>query len=155
MEGLLAGLEASGVAGEMRRSVWLYPLANVVHVTGLMLFFASVAAMDIVAMRERSVSAIRSFVARVRPLAVLFLLVQIGTGVMLFLPEAGHIAVNPVFQVKVLAILLALGNVVWLERMLRGASLGAVPTLQMRLAAGVSLLLWLGVAALGRLIAYF
>ncbi len=155
MEGALAAVEASVLAQTIRRSVWLYPLANVLHVLGVMGFFAVVAAMDVKAVRGRQTADVRAFIIRMRPLAIALLVAQIVTGVMLFLPEASHIAHNIAFQVKLAAILLALLNVVAFETAFRRTSLLAAPTAIVKFAAVASLVLWLAVAALGRLIAYF
>lgn len=154
MEGILAAVEASAFGATMRRSVWLFPVANVLHVLGAMVFFALVAAMDFVVLR-RTVARARLVISRLRPLAFVGLLVQIATGIMLFAPEASHIGINPAFQLKLVAIVLALINVAVLEMILRSAAADrATPNLA-RSAAVASLLVWLAVAALGRLIAYF
>lgn len=154
MEGILAAVEASAFGATMRRSVWLFPVANVLHVLGAMVFFALVAAMDVVVLR-RTVARARVVISRLRPIAFAGLLVQIVTGIMLFAPEASHIGVNPAFQLKLVAIVLALVNVAVLEMILRSAAADrATPNLA-RSAAAASLLFWLSVAALGRLIAYF
>jgi hypothetical protein len=153
VEAALVAVEASEIAQTMRRSVWLYPLANVLHVLAAMAFFAAVAAMDAKVLRSASTVEARACIARLRPVAVAMLGVQIVTGVMLFLPEATHVAANPVFQIKLVAILVALANVALLEFALRPSPSAAPAT--GRAAAVASLVLWLGVAALGRLIAYF
>ena len=155
VEGALAAIEASAFAQTIRRSIWLYPVANVLHVLGVMSFFAAVAAMDVKAVRGSSTAAVRAFITRIRPLAITLLVVQSMTGIMLFLPEASHIAHNPAFQAKLATILLALLNVLALEIALGRASLVAAPPVAIRLAAVTSLALWLAVAAFGRLIAYF
>jgi hypothetical protein len=77
-----------------------------------------------------------------------------ASGVMLLAPEASHIWMNPVFTIKLVAIVTGLANVVALEIYLRQQGLQAVTT-GLRATAAVSLGLWLSVAALGRLIAYF
>jgi hypothetical protein len=155
VEGALAAIEASAFAQAMRRSVWLYPITNVLHVLGVMSFFAAVAAMDVKAARGSSTAGVRAFIIRIRPVAIALLLVQTMTGIMLFLPEASHIAHNAAFQTKLAAILLALLNVVALEAALGRTSPVAAPPAAVRLSAITSLALWLAVAALGRLIAYF
>jgi len=155
MEAILAALEASEPAQALRRSVWLYPAANVLHVLGLMGFFAVVAAMDVKALRTSSASDLRGFIRRLRPAAIAFFLVQVATGLMLFLPEAAHVAHNTVFLAKLGLIGLALANVGLLEAGLaRAHEVGDLPS-GVRAAAAASLLLWLAVAAFGRLIAYF
>jgi hypothetical protein len=155
MEGALAAIEASGFAQTMRRSVWLYPVANVLHVLLAMAFFAAVAAMDVKAIRALSAAEVRPFIARLRPVAITLLAAQTMTGIMLFLPEASHIAHNAAFQAKLATILLALLNVLALEAALARPPPVAKPPAMLRLAALASLVLWLAVAALGRLIAYF
>ena len=154
MEGALLSLQASDFAAAMRSSQWLYPLANVVHILSLLVFFAAVAAMDVRALKASTVAEARAFVGRVRPVAIVAFLVQVATGVMLLAPEASHIAMNPVFRIKLGAIAVGLLNVGLLEGMLRGRDREGVTT-GMRTAAGASLLVWLTAAALGRLIAYF
>lgn len=154
MDGILVAVEASAFGATMRRSVWLFPVANVLHVLGAMVFFALVAAMDFVVFRRTAARA-RVVISRLRPLAFAGLLVQVATGIMLFAPEASHIGMNPAFQLKLVAIMLALVNVAVLEIILRPAAADRPAPHLARSAAAASLVLWLGVAALGRLIAYF
>jgi hypothetical protein len=144
MDGLWLALQESGFGDIVRRSPLLYPAANVLHVLGVMGFFAIVAAMDMAILRDRGAEA----VARLRSYAILLLLLVAATGLVLFTPEAVAVAANPAFQAKLVLILLALANVIanhWALRRSGGLA---------RLTAGLSLLAWLAVAALGRLIAY-
>jgi hypothetical protein len=152
MEALLLALQESGLAEAMRRSVFLYPLANVLHVLGALTFFAAVAAMDVRVLSHSALAGTRAFIARVRPVAIAGLAVQATTGLMLLSPEATHIGHNPVFRLKLLAILLGLANVLVLETAIRRAK-GISATA--RASAVASLALWLSTAAAGRLIAYF
>jgi hypothetical protein len=91
--------------------------------------------------------------------AMLGLLLMAITGSVLFTAEASHVAMNPVFQIK--AALIALGV---LNALLVGRALDAVlddaPAFvplpaRIRLSALISLVIWISVAACGRLIAYF
>jgi hypothetical protein len=156
VEALLAALEASDLAATMRRSVWLYPAANVLHVLGLMGFFAAVAAMDVAAFRADGAAALRRRVAALRPVALAFFALQVATGVLLFLPEATHIWHNAAFLLKLAAIAFAFANVALFEIALGRASPEAFAGVPggVRAAAVASLALWLAVATLGRLIAY-
>jgi hypothetical protein len=152
MEALLAALQASALAAAMRNSVFFYPLANVLHILGALTFFAAVAAMDVRLLSHSSLSGTRAFIAKVRPVAIAGLAVQLATGLMLLAPEATHIGHNPAFQVKVAAILLGLLNVAILEITIRRAE---IVTATARASAVASLGFWLATAAAGRLIAYF
>jgi hypothetical protein len=152
METLLAALQGSALAEAMRTSVFLYPLANVLHVLGALSFFAAVAAMDVRVLSHAPLPGTRAFINRVRPFAVAGLAVQLITGTMLLAPEATHIGHNPAFQFKVAAILLGLLNVAVLEIVIRRAE---IVTAAGRASAMASLGFWLATAAAGRLIAYF
>lgn len=152
MEALLAALQASALADAMRNSTFLYPLANVLHVLGALTFFAAVAAMDVRVLTHAQPGGTRAFIGRVRPVAIAGLAVQLVTGLMLLAPEATHIGHNPAFQVKAVAILLGLLNVLVLEIVIRRAD---IVTAAARASAVASLGLWLATAAAGRLIAYF
>ncbi len=152
MEALLADLQASGLADTMRNSVFLYPLANVLHVLGALCFFAAVAAMDVRVLGHGPVAGTRAFISRLRPAALAGLAVQLVTGVMLLAPEATHIGHNPAFRIKLVAILLGLLNVALLEILLRRSEIVSGAG---RASAAASLAFWLATAAAGRLIAYF
>jgi hypothetical protein len=148
MDWLWLALQESWFGDLARRSALLYPAANILHVLGVMGFFALVAVMDLALLGALKPVAPRQLVARLRPIALgLFLLVA-ATGLVLLAPEAAAIAGNPAFLAKGALLLLALANVIANTLALRRSEAAA------RLTAGLSLLLWLGVAALGRLIAY-
>ena len=150
METFWLTLQDSGYGLFIRDSVFFYPAANVLHVLGVMGFFGLVAAM-VLALLGAGTRPARQVIARLRPYAVGLLVLIAATGSVLFVAEAVAIAANPAFQLKVVLILLALANVVGNELVLRSRGDGSGLA---RLTAGVSLAAWLGVAALGRLIAY-
>ena len=155
MQEFLVAIEASNAGGAIRTSIWLYPVANVLHVLCTMSFFAAVAAMDVKVWRAATTAEIRSFIRCVRPYAIVFFALQSVSGLTLFLPEASHTGHNAAFQLKLVAILLALANVAALESVLGRTTASAVPSPGLRASAAASLALWLTVATFGRLIAYF
>jgi len=78
---------------------------------------------------------------------------------MLFSAEAGHLALNPVFQLKLTLIAAGGVNIALYEFMARPEVQRLAPGIPMparaRLAGLLSLLIWIAVAACGRSIAYF
>jgi hypothetical protein len=148
MDWLWLALQESWFGGLVRRSALLYPAANILHVTGVMGFFALVAAMDLALLGALKPLAPRALIAKLRPLAFALFLLVAATGLVLLAPEAVAIAGNPAFLAKGALLLLALANVIANGWALRRSEAAA------RLTAGLSLGLWLGVAAMGRLIAY-
>ena len=150
MDAFWLALQESGYGGFVRNSVFFYPAANILHVLSVISFFGLVATMDLALLGVGQTPA-KQVIRRLRPIALALLLLIAATGSVLFVAEAVAIAANPVFQLKVVLILLALANVVGNELVLRSRGGGAGLA---RLTAMLSLLAWLGVAALGRLIAY-
>lgn len=156
---VLVALEASGVGQVIRQSVWMYPAANTLHVVGLALLAGAVAVMDLRILGAFSATRPVEVIVPARRAAIAGLCLMTATGLVLFTAEASHVALNPVFQVKMALVALAVLNALLLGRFARddleriGAEV-ALPA-RMRAAAAVSLGLWLAVAACGRLIAYF
>lgn len=156
---VLIALEQSALGMAIRQSVWIYPAANVLHILALTVLAASVAVMDlrlVGAFRETVPAAV---IVPARRMAMLALTIMVLTGLVLFAAEASHVAMNPVFQVKMGLIALAVLNALIVQRtlpavLLKTPAMTPLP-LRFRLAAVVSLVLWFCVAAAGRLIAYF
>jgi hypothetical protein len=151
VEDLLARLQESDYAALVRQSVVLYPLANVTHVLAALVLFAGVAAMDLRLLGVFKGVPPQVLIARLRPVAAVALAVIVVTGLTLFAPEAAAIGRNTAFRLKLVAIVVALANVWVNARALRRDGEGAP---LVRVTAGLSLALWLTVAAAGRLIAY-
>ncbi len=155
--GWAAALEASGLGVLMRESAVLYPLANIAHILGLVLFAGSILLLDLRLLGSaRSLPALA--VARaLTPLMLFGLAVQIASGVLLFSADARPLWNNPVMQVKAALIVLGLANALvfralWNRRLADwDASAPAIARAQ----AGLSLLTWLGVAICGRFAGYF
>jgi hypothetical protein len=94
-----------------------------------------------------------------RRAAVLGLVLMAITGSVLFMAEASHVAMNPVFQIKAALIALGVLNALLVGRALDAAlneakAFEPLPA-RIRLSAVLSLTIWISVAACGRLIAYF
>jgi hypothetical protein len=152
-----AALEASGLGVLMRESAVLYPLANISHILGLVLFVGSILLLDL-----RLVGFARSLPAQavaraLTPIMLTGFAIQIASGVLLFSADARPLWANPVMQVK--AVLIAFGLVNALTfRALWNRRLGdwdATASGIARTQAGFSLLTWLGVAVCGRFAGYF
>ena len=155
---LLVALEQSPIGFGIRQSVWIYPAANVAHVLALTVLAGAVAVMDlrlIGAFRETLPGAV---IAPARRVAVLALFAMVLTGLVLFTAEASHVAMNPVFQIKMALVALGVLIALIMQRSLP-AVLAKTPAmtplpLRFRIAGVLSLTIWLLVAGSGRLIAY-
>lgn len=149
-------LEHSGFAAAIRASTWIYPAANVLHVVGIALLFGSVAVFDLrllgITWSGRPAETARLAL----PLARAGIAIALPTGFLLFSTEASAYVVNPVFQAKFAAIVIAILNLAAFHagsfRRIAGWA-GQVPATA-RLAAGISVLAWLAAVVCGRFAAY-
>jgi hypothetical protein len=155
----LQALEQSVLGATIRQATWIYPLANIGHVLAVIVFAGVIAVMDVRLAGAFQATAPRVVVGMARRIAVVAFAFIALTGSIMFIAEASHLALNRVFQIKVLLIVLGLLNVIafqlafgnTIEKLPGGAPLpGAV-----RYSAFASLGIWLLVAACGRSIAYF
>jgi hypothetical protein len=156
---IFVALEHSPFAAAIRQSVWIYPTANVGHIVALVVFAGAIAVMDLRLIGVFAATVPGRIIAGARRVALAALGVLAVTGFVLFSAEASHLAVNPVFQLKMAFVAAALVNVVIyafgakraVERLAPGVPMPAAA----RTAGLVSLAVWVLVAACGRSIAYF
>ena len=156
---ILTTLEQSAFGAAIRQSTWAYPAANVGHIVSLTLLAGSVAIMDARLLGAFAATSPASIVRPARRMAIGALGLMAMSGFVLFTAEASHVALNPVFQTKMALIILGVLN----AGLVGGALSKALEVIgphqplpgRVRLAAGLSMLIWISVAACGRLIAYF
>lgn len=156
---ILQALEGSAFAAAIRQSPWAYMTANVGHILSLAIFAGAIAVMDTRMAGALRATAPGEVLRLARRFALLGFAGLVVTGFVLFAAEASHVALNRVFQIKVALILLALANVIYFEvalapKVRKIKPLKPLPD-QVRYSGIASLVLWLSVAACGRLIAYF
>jgi len=147
------------VAVAIREGDTLFPWIECLHVLALTLVIGSIAIVDLrlvgLASRERSVAEITALALPITWSA--FVLAAI-TGGLLFASNASVYAGNRYFQVKVLLILLAGLNMGLYHLLSRGRTAkwrtsGQTPR-SARVAGGLSLILWISIAACGRWIGF-
>jgi hypothetical protein len=153
---VLTMLDTSAVAGVMRGSTWLYPTVEVVHIVGFSVLVGSVAMFDLRVLGAGRAVAVQAAGRLLLPWSALSLLAIVPAGLLLFSAHANELAVNRVFQLKLMLIALAGLNAL-------GFHLGVYrtaatwPTTAPALAqlhAAASLGLWIGVIGCGRFLAY-
>ena len=155
----LQALEQSAFASAIRQSVWAYMGANTGHIIALTVFAAAVSIMDLRLLGAFAASPPAAILRPARRVAILALALMAATGFVLFAAEATHVAGNRVFQIKAVLIALGFANALLVARAL-GSALDETPAFKqlparVRVAAALSLAIWVSVAACGRLIAYF
>jgi uncharacterized membrane protein len=152
-------LEHTSIGTAVRESLWLFPVIETVHIFGIISLVGSTSILDLRLMgltfREEPVSKLAQ---RFLPWAWVGFVVQVVTGVLMFSSEATKMYGNLAFRIKMLLILTAGINAFVFDR-LAYQSVGKwdndpVAPLSARIAGLLSILLWFGIVAAGRWIAY-
>jgi hypothetical protein len=151
-----AWLEASALGEWMRASALAYPVANVIHLFGLVLLVGPIALLDVRLLgfaREFDLSAASRVLTRV---AVAGFILLAAAGFLMFAADAKPLAAHTLMQAKLVLILTGLLNALvfrqlWRSRLTLWDS--NPPTLG-RVQALASIAIWTSVATLGRWIAY-
>lgn len=155
---IFVALEASALGAAIRQSTWIYMAANVGHIVSLVVFAGAVAIMDVRMTGALAATSPGHVLTMARRFAIAAFVGLLITGATLFTAEASHVIANPVFQIKLTLIALALINIAWFE-FFTTPKVKLLPPLvplppAARMAGFVSIGLWIAVAAAGRTIAY-
>jgi hypothetical protein len=156
--GLLGALEQSALAAAMRHSLWLYPIVEIVHIAGLAVLVGAAVLFDLRLLGFAVSTSIRALDRSLLPWAWIALLAVVPSGVAMFSAHATEFADNPALRVKFLLLAAAGLNAIGFHR-------GVYRTVTTwdqhqptppaaKVAALLSLVIWLGVISCGRLIAY-
>lgn len=153
LDGWLAALEAAPIAEWMRLSSWAYPAVNSLHVIGIALLFGAIVPLDLRLIGWRGGETQLLPLSRLLlPCSVAGFVLAAGSGALLFTTDARQYTASTVFQIKLALIGAALLNALILHSVDWRA--GSVRPARLRLAATLSILLWVGVIGFGRWIAY-
>lgn len=157
-EGALGAIEASGLARAMREALWLYPSVEIVHIFGLAILVGSIAMFDLRVLGVARALPVRALARFLLPWTLGSLVLIVPTGLAMFATHAGDFIGNPAFVTKMSLLLAAGANAaIFHAGVFQGVAawdLGVGAPLLARLQALLSLALWIGVIACGRLIAY-
>lgn len=151
-------LEASPVATAVRDSLYLYPALETLHIWGFVVLVGAVAMFDLRVLGLSRRIPVDDLGRHLLPWSVGALIVIVPTGVLMFMSDAGDMAANRAFAVKLGLIFLAGCNAAVFHmgalRTVGHWRTGVAAPPMARLHAAMSLGLWLSVIVCGRLIAY-
>ena len=152
---LAEAVGASGFGQWASMSPTAYPLANVVHLLGLVMLVGGIGLLDLRLAGAFRAIPVAPLSRALTPIAIAGLVLMIPSGATMFAADTA-VAESNVFQLKLVLIALALANAVafrflWRQRL---ADWDAAPPTAGRLMAAGSIGLWLAVGACGRMIAY-
>jgi hypothetical protein len=152
------GLQDTWFATGLRDSLWLFPILYTLHIFGVVILVASTSALDLrmlgLVMRDEPVS---DLAALLLPWAKVGFVSQIVTGALLFIAQAADMWHNIAFLIKIALVLLAGLNVLVFHmtayKNVRQWPQDSTPATA-RFSAIFSLVCWVGIVAMSRLIAF-
>jgi hypothetical protein len=152
-------LETSALAAAMREWLWLYPIVEIVHIAGIVLLAGGAAMFDLRLLGVSRDLPVAALSRHLLPWARAGLAVVAVTGAMMFAAHATEFGGSTVFRLKLGLIAAACLNAAVFHRVpfrsVKAWDVTAPAPGAARAAALVSLALWIGVIACGRLLAYF
>jgi hypothetical protein len=154
----LVWLEGSAVAVAMRQWLWLYPVVEIVHIIGFVILVGAAAMFDLRLLGFSRQLRVTDMARHLLRWARVSLLMVVPSGFLMFIAHATEMAENPAFRLKLLLIAMAGLNAALFHKgpfqsVTTWNQNVAIPAAA-KVAAVLSLVLWVGVIACGRLLAY-
>ena len=151
---VLGALENLPMIAALRGSYLAYPLVNALHIIGVALLFGAIVPLDLrLAGWRRQTAGVDPLSRLLLPVAIFGFLLAASAGFLLFATDARAYATSPLFQAKIALIAIALLNAFALRRV--DWRQPGLPKRRVMLAGAASIMLWLSVIILGRLVGYF
>lgn len=153
------GLQASDLSRSLRASLWLYPMVNAGHVIGVGLLFGAIVPLDLRLLGLWRALAVAPLARVLIPTAAAGLLLAAANGALMFASRPLDYIGEPLFGLKLGLIALALANALalraasWTRGWRETAAGGRAPRAA-RWAAALSIVIWLAVIVVGRLLGY-
>jgi len=160
IEQALVSVENLPVVSALRNSKYMYPLVNAGHILGVSLLVGSIVPLDLRLIGVWRSYPVMVFVDVLRITAAIGLVLAIVCGVLLFATAAADYARSPLFQAKIALVLLGVLNAWALGRVIKRQDIRGLPMESpmpgtLRVGGLLSLVVWVSVLVLGRLLGYF
>jgi hypothetical protein len=154
----LGAIEASAFARAMREWLWLYPIVEIVHIIGIAVLVGAVLLFDLRILGLNRRIPVDLLARHLLPVALLALVLIVPSGLAMFTAHASELIDQRMFLIKMLLLFAAGHNAVFFHlapyRSVAIWNTDVPAPLSARLSALVSIAIWIGVIACGRLLAY-
>lgn len=155
---ILKGLEDSSWAVTLRQSAWLYPIVEIVHISGIALLVGPAFMFDLRLLGFSKNIPVTELGQHLLPWSRRSLFLIVPSGLLLFITNAYALWYNPVFRIKMLLLVIAGINALCFHyftfRAIIASNEGSGTPTAAKVSAGISIIAWLTLIACGRLLAY-
>lgn len=142
----------------LSRSFYSFPTVEVIHVVTYGTFFGGMMMLDFRLLGLGRFISSQQTMRYILNVVLIAFALAVTSGIVFFFVTPWEYPVNPIFQYKMLLIILAGINALWMHKYLLADiqqwDMNVLPPLKVRVSAFISICLWVGVVACGRLIAY-
>ncbi len=146
----LTAIEAWPLSDAIRRSIWAYPALETIHIASFATVFGSLMVLELRVFGAATAIPLSPLARLAVPVALTAFAIAAAAGLLMLISSATDTVMNRAFQIKVGLIVLAGVNAWWFHRRDSLVLHDGVAKTQSLL----SIMLWVGVIACGRLIAY-
>ncbi len=149
-------MQQSELSQLLRNSFWLYPLINTAHIFGFALLIGSIIPFDLKLLGLWPSVSLNVFIKILRPVAISGVVLAIIFGLLLFITRPVDYLQSNIFILKIGLLFLALLNILCLSfcNAWQQALNNNVSSNRIKIQAFLSLILWIAILILGRLIGY-
>jgi len=155
----LLWLENSTWATSIKKSLWLYPFVEIIHIIGILFVAGAAILFDFRLLGLTKRGTVADAAKNLLPWSLRGLILVIPSGILLFSTNAQTLAHDPTFQIKLTLLALAGVNALVFRSLVYKDWLKShnepkkIPTIA-RLNGIISMMLWISIIACGRLLAY-
>ena len=155
----LVWLETSGLGEMMRKSAWMYPIVEIVHIVGFVILVGAVVMFDLRVLGLGRGLPVTELARHLLRWSWVGLTLVVPAGLAMFIAHATEFATNPAFLLKLGLLATAAANVAFFHmvpyRSVSAWDVAVEAPGAARAAALLSIAIWIAVISCGRLIAYF
>lgn len=151
---MLELLQSLSVAGAIRRSTWMFPAIEVLHLTGIALLFGTILVVDLTLFGLLRSPTLKAAVPSILSATKTGIVLAVISGGLLFISDPLEFWSNPAFRLKVAAIAIAVVNALLFQGVVANWVQRPVGRILHQVSVGMSLVLWSAILILGRAIAY-
>lgn len=156
--GVVPWVASTALSGLMRSNLWLYPIAEIVHIVGITVLVGGVALFDLRMLGFGRALPVDQLAQHLLPWSMASLGLVVPAGLLLFSADPAALVSNRLFLLKLALIALAGLNALLFHlgvfRNVAEWNTGARTPGVARMHAVISLALWVAVISCGRLLAY-
>ncbi|MCW0983689.1 hypothetical protein OK142_22950 [Agrobacterium sp. BT-220-3] len=151
---MLELLQSLPLSDIIRRSTWVFPALEVMHLTGIALLYGTILVADLTLLAVLRASSLLAAVPALLNVTKAGIVLAVLSGSLLFISDPLEFWNNPAFRLKIAAFAIAMGNAILFQSYLSEKRQGGRGSAVRRLSIASSLVLWSGILILGRAIAY-